>query len=1775
MHLSASRFWALAATFLLVNVLGIIWIRASLLTQHQPLLRVVSVTPSPEQSLDDADRVRLTFHEPIAREDQLHVALDTAPFSITPQIEGHWEWTAIDALEFIPAARFPSGREFTVAATPDAARLTGRATFGTTQFRLRTSPIALLETKLLSVEPGEAATLELAFNQPVLPADLAKHLIVQVDKKDVAFKCLGNDAAATVAVRIEQASDTIDLEITPELTGFGADLPLEAKITKSLKIPSLTRLDVLRAEVSQGTFDPEATIRFITTLPLDAAQPRPAVELEPSVEGVRVVVSEREVRLEGPFVCGVRYAATLPGTLVSKDGKTLGAPRRLEFVVSDRASDIRFPFSSGMLSPSGNMLLDADLVNLSNVSLQVSKVYSNNLLAHLDGNDLSSTSREFPAKTIKVVGARNTVQKVALDLAACLGKAKGIYRITLSSEDSRWTRDTAIVALSDLAISAKSGRDGILVWVTSVATGKPVAGAKLQVLSDSNQMLAQATSDASGVAQLAIVHDHPDGTARVVVAEVADDTGFLELGGATDLLDRVDQSGRATPYGYDIYLYTERGIYQPGEPVHLTGIVRDGGDGSTPAPFPLEVAVVRPDGREVAHLAARADENGLFHVQYDSVSSGHRGRYRFITRLPGATEVLGQASALIEEFVPPRIEVKAQAQTTEAGLKVELGADYLFGMPAAGLVADIEARYVLSRFEHPAFAGFTFDLPPDIAFVPVIQERAKEVSSELGADGKTSATVPGPTSKGYWKAAVTSSVHETGGRTVSAMSSAIIDTQPLHVGLRLKDAASSVAPFGVEWVLVDPKGVAAVGREVAFRLVRVETDWTLEEVRGRLTWRSTQRETEVRSWNAAASTAAMGSERLSCDSGGAYRLYAKVGTDAAAMLEMDVPWGQGEKARSQRPERVAVTLDHDDYEPGQVARATIISPFAGQMLVTIETDRVLWSMVGAVQAGANLIDVPLPVALRGGAFLSVSVVRPIDVSSERWLPVSARGLARITTRHPAQRLEATLEVSSSGLPTSTQSVVLHTPAGLTGLAHVWAVDDGILLATAFKKPDPFAWFLAHRALAVETEDAYRELLPDYKRPAEFTRIGGDGDSEDGVRGPTPRRVTLDGVLWNKAIALDPSGTTRITMQMPDLTGRLRFIAVVVAGDRYQSIEQTLTLASPLMIEASLPLFIAPGDRLEVPVRVINSTRAPMRLSLSQQVVTGPVLLSGAAMQELEVGPMTSSLVWRTLTCSDEGSATLMFEARTSDAAAMARARGEVTCRAAAGLVSIASVQAIKTGEVSTITLDPALDPAQTKVQVRIEPNPTVHLGPAVDALVDYPHGCLEQTSSRLLALLEAGRASRGRDPSRAETIDAMIDAGIHRLRSMQTAAGGLSYWPDSQNPDVWGTVYAAEVLVRARAAGRPVDARFMSEVTDYLAGRLGATRGEAAAIDDSTRAHLCDVLAQLGKPQPGWVATLRERASSLDIAGRAHVASALHAAGKVEQARAVLTPDTLSMNIPTSSKGTLTSQTAQLATLLEVLLRVDPANPWVPALAQRVDAARQNGAWGSTLENAAALTALAAYHRAHSAASSYRGVVHAPAGSLPCTSKEPFETRLAGSALPLRIELASDAADGAVQQAFATITMRGVTKQAPEPVDRGLRVRRTWQTRDGREVDPLSIRVGDLILVQVSLDAPGRAIACENIAIVDLLPSGFEVENPSLATSAVTAKERATPDRIEFLHDRVVIFTNAYEQVRTYAYYIRATSAGQSLRPSIQATSMYEAGLGSVHGEEITLQVKP
>ncbi len=1763
----AMRFRVFASLLIVINIVGIVWIRESMMALRKPLLRVLSVTP--DAALDDADRISLTFHEPIVRPEELAKLIDRSPFELSPNPGGHWEWAQVDRLDFVPEAKLPKGRKFFIRPVADVERRTGRSVYGQADYELRTAALKFVGCKVQSVERDSAVTLELTFNQPVSPAELTVHLAARAEKQALALKVLGDAPAERLLVRIEGAVEQFEFEISPELKGAGAELGLTKKVLQTVKVPSLTRLAVLRADVSTSTFNPESTIAISMSLPLDPRQPAPTVGLEPPVAGARVTVAHDRIVLEGEFVCGTGYIATLPATLVSKDGKTLGSDQRVEFQIEDRDPGVRVPFSSGILSPKGNLILDAEFVNVASVKMSLSRVHRNNLMAHLRGGRSQDTSRDLGSRVVATKGPRNSVVKAGLDLNSILDHRRGIFAISLESSESRWTHDSAIVSITDLAISCKKARDGVVVWVTSVESGMPVPAAKVSAWSRSNQVLAEGVTDHDGLIHLAITPGHPDGALWAITAEIGADSpdsdlSFLKLGGASDLIDEVEQSGREVPTTYDIYIYAERGAYRPGETVHLTGIVRDP-NGATPTAFPIAVTVLRPDGRSVADLTATPNAEGVFHADYESNPAGHTGLYQIQAHLPGAAEILGATSALIDDIVPARIEIDAKADKDRYAAgdapKIHVAARYLFGQAASGLAATLSVKHTPARFEPltESFKGYSFDIPVSKGDSKPITEYPE---ATLDSEGAASIRLSVPEAHGFWSTSIIASVAQPGGRTVSATTQTTIDTLARHVGLKLASSPSVKAPVEAHYVILNPDTSISVPAPVTFRLVRLESEWYLEEVRGRPTWRHNSREFVQREWTEPAGNVARGTTNLNFKQAGEYRLAAAAG-DARAELEFDVADDEGGDSSNVRPERIGIKLDASTYEPGQTAKATVLSPFAGTMLVSLEADHTLWTKVLLVQATPTVVEVPISATLRGGAYVGVSVVRPLDLHASKWIPARARGLSRLVTTHPAQQLQMAVSAPAQSLPGQKVSVKVQTEVH-SGSLQVWAVDDGILLTTAYKKPDPFGHFMGMRRLCVESEDSYRELLPDYQRPSDFTRIGGDGGDDEVVSGPSPRRMKLAGVLWRGVMPIDASGLTSVDFVMPEMTGRMRVFAVAVSGDKYASAEQTVLLASPLMIEASLPRFMAPGDQAAVPVQLINATDEKLAVSLTTSV-------SGAAHveqpdQNAVVESHSSMIVWQQFVADKAGDITVVHrvEAASQAGTLTAGASAELMCRAAYGVDTDVLVTELREGTPLDLAIGDKFNADSTSVRLSISPSPNIHLEPALDALIDYPHGCVEQTTSRLYALLEASNTLAATNPDRAAVVDELIKSGIARLWAMQTSGGGFAYWPGSQVPDVWGTANAAEFLVRAGESGKPVEARFLAAVADYLVGTLGARSREE--IDDNLRAQICDVLARLDRPQPGWVATLRERASGLDIGGHAHLASALHSAGRADQAMAILKDNLLAMTVATTSQGRLTSNIAQQAELLYVLMQIDRSHAWIPLLATKLNDACVRGQWGSTVENAAAFCALSRYARLSSPPSPYSGVFKQASGDVSFDSSRAFTAQLAAAQLPATLIVRGG-------NAHVIAVTRGRTKTPPGSVDHGLVVRRSWYDAAGKPIDPEHIRVGDLIECRVSVEAPGTKEAIHNIAVIDLLPAGFEVENPALAQSATNSKERTFADRAEFRDDRAVMFTDAGSKARTYTYFVRAIAAGTFSQPPIQATCMYDASLISVGGESQVIQI--
>lgn len=656
--------------------------------------------------------------------------------------------------------------------------------------------------------------------------------------------------------------------------------------------------------------------------------------------------------------------------------------------------------------------------------------------------------------------------------------------------------------------------------------------------------------------------------------------------------------------------------------------------------------------------------------------------------------------------------------------------------------------------------------------------------------------------------------------------------------------------------------------------------------------------------------------------------------------------------------------------------------------------------------------------------------------------------------------------------------------------------------------------------------------------------------------------------------------------MPELTGAMRLMAVVVDGDAYGSAERTMKLTAPLLVEASWPRFAAPGDSFRVPVKLFNTTAFPLRAELTLEM-EGPVIVEGwrsrggvlvepgapvllkLDAKALGLGPVRARVLARAVTPEGEE--------------VVARSMASLCVRPAGPIHSETRFLRARAGEVLEIASPEGFLPRTARTTLTIGGGPLVEVGPAVRALIGYPHGCIEQTTSRLYAMVYAPQllskdAVKNSDKDNAAggaigspdrrrrlgdgMVEEMVEAGIDRLWSMQTPSGGLGYWPGASKPHPWGTAYASFFLLQAKQAGFRVPERFVKSLVEYLEASLSSN----AALDVNTRALYLNVLAGFGRPQHGWMARLAETPHALDVAGRANLAAAWSHSGRADRVRDALPEGTLDLAAQASTGGRITSRLRQEAVLLLTLLDIDPAHAWVPVLAERVNGARtRRGYWGSTLENATALAALARYQATVPADAEFTGTVTLPGGGeRTLSSSEPLTLEFTETGAPVCIR---STGRGVLHVSVATEGLSAARKI--REYDRRIRVRRRWTDAGGRDVDPLALRVGDLVNVETTLSAPGLrwGETIHNVAIVDALAGGLEVENPRLATSTARARRGSSPcDHVEFLDDRVVVFTSISRKPRTFRYSLRAVAEGDYALPPVQASCMYDAGYASLNG---------
>lgn len=1802
------RFWVLSVVLIALNLGAWCWVRQSVERQTQTTREVLKIVAGlPQKQIDDTDRLSVIFDGPAVADSKIGKIEDAPLFKISPDVPGQWQWASTDRLDYVLEDPLPAGRTINIQPSADLDVQLGRAVQMSGEIEFQTRALELKQCNILSSNRHEVQ-LELIFNQSVDPGALVRHLKVQerlplaavpdttAGKVPIpAFNnlnpaCLTNKPSSRLVLRCNRPERrTLDVILAAELTGHDAERPLGKVTTRNLTLNHTFAF--LRSEVPSPGTEQHLAVRLYFSGDLELQQQLPPVTVEPPVDGLQRRVDHHNwgraaMILEGKFQPGRTYQVRVGQALLSVDGQTLEEDARVSFSIPEREPTVTFAQNRGVLSPQGNLSLDVQTVNVSQLRFRATRIHANNLVQHLQGRYTFDIGRTVVEKTLKINGSRSEPQTQILELKKLLNQEAplGIYEIEARATDETWRRDEATVTITDLALITKREADGLWVWVSSLKTAQPVVGVKVSALSYTNQILATAQTGPDGIARLPVSPKHPDGAPWVVVAERDQDMAYLLTERHEWVIDDVDQSGRPQPGTYDVLLYTERGVYRPGDTLHMTGLIRDA-QGMTPPSFPLAVKIRRPDGRTAAtvNVTPEPDKQGTFHFDFPTQDDCQTGQYQFTATLPGADEVLGETTTLIEAFVPARIEVLAESTSPRFGplekATIKVQGRYLFGQPAADLPLSVHGTYQMVPLTPKGVADYDFPIESSVGKTNIQLPEIK-----LDAQGVANVELPPPPASptGVWKASLTTTVTEPGGRSISQTVSLLWDNADRHIGVKLGRILPVETATPIEFVQWSGTDVAATPGSVQFILERMEYDTVLRQVDGTYHWISSERAIPVTEQTLAAEFIqdGKGSVSITCPSPGSYRLRAIDKLSARVTEARFYASSQPNESSTialNKPERLEIVLDQAKYTPGTPAKIVVKSPFSGTLVLCMETDRVIEQRVVAMPENTTTVELPIPATLRGGAFITAAVVRAIIPEDKSWLPHRAFGLARIITDHSGHELPIQIQSPSRLQPGESTTVTIQTTKPESGkpvpLVHLWAVDEGILLTTRYPTPNLLEHFLGQRRLGVTTEDVYADLLPDHQRPADWSRIGGDGEGHevDSQRRSLvpPKKIDM-AVLWRGFAPVDAEGKASFDFQLPQFTGELRFMAVVVDGDHYGSAQQPMTVTSPLLLEANWPRFVAPGDEFLVPVKLFNSTADPLSVQLNLKV-DGPVAVTlPPETSDINVAPQSPTTVWLPVKATGMGTASVALEgiARVSPESVLSsRQVAQLPVRPGLPLHSESVVYRGTAGTPLEIPPSDNFEPGTFNTQVSINSRPVLEFLPAADSLLDYPYGCVEQTTSRLWALLVAKdilqqqEAGSGRDKVVAD----MIASGIGRLWSMQTRSGGLGYWPGAGEPNAWGTIYAAEVIAEAVQQGYAVDSQFRDELLDYLTAILHGRNGESISLQ--TKAQICLVLAKFQQPEEGWMTRLTEQLAELDMASRADLASAWNAIGRKDRALAILTDDTLTKTSPTSFHERITSPIQQTATLLNALLELDRDHPWVPGLVTRLLEARKHGYWGNTTENAMALRALVHYHGIPTEPANYSGTVTGVSGAVfPFQHIQPAVLTIPNQSAPLKFETAGQG------QFFVNVTTTGLLKaKAAMAYDRHLEVRRSWTNLQGKPIDPQQIKVGDLVNVAVTLKTLPNAENpfVQNIAIVDALPGGFEVENPRLSTSAAEAENADvtySADHVEFLDDRVVLFTSADNHLRTFRYSLRAVATGRFISPPIQASCMYSTDYASVNG---------
>ncbi|MFP2924095.1 alpha-2-macroglobulin family protein [Pyxidicoccus sp. 3LG] len=1793
----------------------------------------------------------LTFSKPMKKEE--------LPATFEPPQKGTWAWRSDTELVFTPeSGALGWGHPVKVRVASASWEELFQVPFFQVAGKVASWPVIPGRPRFIAFlndftdQVGNGPLLAL-YDQPVTPKALGRHIKAEDDAgKPVTVKVtaladgegptsVSVDTEHVLALRFPRppAHGSVVTVLCPSYTDEGTEPAIHSTVL------TVNRRLTLDAQALASGEDPQraplsSQWQLTFNNPVDADALRAHLDVEPAPESLEVSGWGHTATVTMQLTPGQRYRAALTRGLEDVLGNPLDGKPKWDFRAQDLPPVLQLPRQHLTLELPGARL-PFQARNLASIDAQARRITAPDAFVKAFVNERMTDCESYgaamgPARSVSAPRPKALNALEPMEVALESGKP-GLYCLQLTakgrgSEAGEYAlQDAALLQLSGLGLTAKVHDGGILVWLTRLADATPVAQGQVTLLDETGARLASAETGADGVALLRApgVASGSGLEKRVFISARKDEDR---------LVAEVDEEKLSSAWQFGLtgevkgaerlsaLVFTDRGAYRPEETVHIKALVKDAGR-LPKGERGVQVRVQDPRGQGVLDTELTLDGFGTADVDLKLKAGAAVGEYSL--RLTHGERAVGHTFR-VEEYRVPTFEVKVTGAQPEwpLGSEVEAVVDarYLHG----GELSGREVRYQVWRareaFAPAGFAQYAFGLPDDGSGAGLID------SGEERLDGQgrkpVRFKVDHPSYAGPMRYTVEASVTDVDRQAYAGRLSRVVHPAAFYVGVlpppRAVVRAGEVLEVPV--IAVRPDGTVHEGVQVRAKLERVD-----HHTYARMSGGSAQlvnREEKVDAGQCLVTTEKTAVTcRLTVPEAGQYQVRAwaqdpaknlvQAGFQVSASGGNAVAWPRFDQ------DRIQVVADKARYLPGETARLVVQTPFPdARGLLTVERGGILEHRVFDIQGDTPTLEIPITDAHVPNVYASVVLLRgrvhaEKDATGfETGAPAFKLGYVQLHVEPRNQRLavEVTPEkpVARPGA-TVRVDVKVKDSAGrpAAGQATVMVVDEAVLGLTGYRTPDPVPALYVARSLGVRTAESRLELPHARRQRHELLFPGGDG-GEGFALGDFPadlRTLFQSTAYWNPRVAVGPDGTASVSVKLPDNLTRYRVMAVVVdAEGRAGSGEKGLVVKKPLMLQPVLPRFAYPGDALRVEVLAFNgqAEAGPVQVTASFE---GLELQQGGGLTPpaQAVKPGESASFGFPVKVSGRKNAKVRFAARLGEATDAVEVTLPVL-NPGSRRVRVSSAQ-VSGEQKLELALPADRQPGSVELEVTVSGTALSELKDAVGYLMDYPNGCIEQTTSTAYPLV----VLKDLLPEMGVTVDEadlkkFSEAGIKRILSFQTTAGGLSYWPGGTEPHAFATAFGLTALIEGKKRGYDVPDEALKKMGDYLELRLrdGNITEEiphGGMADADTRAYFVMTLGRLGRPQPAYISTLWREKSKLTAFGLSFLAVAVSEAKGQDQS--LLQPILAEVETAASKNEQEAwfdgkphggwSMDSPLRTHATALLAFasggGKAGPVGNKLLTGLLKRQQGGMWGNTQENVFGIMGVVRL-----AKSAQSGSVPPMSltldgrpvkdGDMEAVSQRVRRLRLTEADLGLKpgqehaheVLLTNRGTGPAMLRVRAQYEVELNAKNRA-PREDGFRVERQYETVSG---EPLTgpIALGSLVRVRLKV----RASSHQNyVAIDDKLPAGLEPMNTSLATTekvsqgpltAALQRGLASLSYSEMRDHRVAFYVDDMaEGDYEFSYVARATTPGTFLRPAAGAEAMYAPEVaGTTAIDEVTVR---